>query len=109
MNSQSQAENWHRAANLSELEDREPFPVDIEGEEIAIVLLDGEVYAINNVCTHEYACLSDGYVEEDRIVCQLHLAEFHIPTGKVVEEPADGDLAVYPVKVEGDDIYVQIG
>ncbi len=104
-----EGENWHRVASVAELEESEPLPVDIEGEEIAVILLNDEIYAINNVCTHEYACLSDGYIEEDRIVCQLHLAEFHIPTGKVVEEPADEDLAVYPVAVDGDDIYVQLG
>ncbi len=108
MSQPPEGENWHRVASLDELEDREPFPVDLEGEEIAIILMDGEVYAINNVCTHEYACLSDGYIEEDRIVCQLHLAEFHIPTGKVVEEPADGPLEVYQVALDGNDVYVQL-
>ena len=108
MSTPPEGENWHRVQSVSELEDREPVPIDIRGEEIAVILMDDEIYAVNNVCTHEYACLSDGYVEEDRIVCQLHLAEFHIPTGKVIEDPADEDLAVYPVAIDGDDIFVQI-
>ena len=57
-------DNWHRVASYSELEDREPLPVDIMGEEIALILLDDELHAIANICTHEYACLSDGFVED---------------------------------------------
>lgn len=101
-------DDWHYVADVGDLEDREPHPFEISGRELALVLLDGEVYAISNICTHEYACLSDGYVEEDRIVCQLHLAEFHIPTGKAVEDPADIDLHVYPVKLVEQGVYVQI-
>ena len=103
-----EGEAWHCVATRNELEDSEPFPVDVKGEELAIVQLGDDIYAINNICTHEYACLSDGYVEEDRIVCQLHLAEFHIPTGKAVEEPAVEDLKTYPVVVDGNDIYVKV-
>ena len=95
-------------AKLSELEDEEPFAVDVAGEEIALVMLNGELYAINNVCTHEYACLSDGYVEDGRIVCPLHLAEFEIATGAAVEDPAEEDLRTYPVQIVDGDVYVQI-
>ncbi len=101
-------ENYHAVASLSDLEDRVPFPVDIGAEEIALVLLDDSIYAINNVCTHEYACLSDGYIEEDRIVCPLHLAEFSVITGKVVEDPAEEDLQTYAVKVVDDQVYVKV-
>lgn len=96
------------AVNLSELEDREPYPVDIAGEEIMLVLMDDEVCAVNNICTHEYACLSDGYLEEDRIVCPLHAAEFDIRTGEALEDPADVDLDTYQVTIEDDEVFVDI-
>jgi len=101
-------ENSHCAAKLSDLEDEVPYAVDISGEELALILLNDEVYAISNVCTHEYACLSDGYIEDGRIVCPLHLAEFDIATGAVVEDPAEDDLKTYPVKIVDGDVYVQI-
>lgn len=101
-------ENCHYAAELSDLDDREPYPVDIAGEEIALVLMDEEIFAINNICTHEYACLSDGYIEDDRIVCPLHLAEFEVRTGAVVEEPAETDLQTYTVVVAEGKVYVQL-
>lgn len=101
-------ENCHYAAELTDLDDREPYPVDIAGEEIALVLMDEEIFAINNICTHEYACLSDGYIEDDRIVCPLHLAEFEVRTGAVVEEPAETDLQTYTVVVAEGKVYVQL-
>ena len=101
-------ENYHAVASMSDLEDRVPYPVDVGAEEIALVLMDENVYAISNVCTHEYACLSDGYIEEDRIVCPLHLAEFSVTTGEVIEEPAEEDLQTYSVKVVADQVYVKV-
>ena len=104
----SNAGSGEFVAKLSELEDRVPHPVDVKGEEIALVLMDDKVYAINNICTHEYACLSDGYVDDDRIVCPLHLAEFEVTTGKVVEDPAEEDLQTYAVTVADENIYIKI-
>ena len=104
----SNLENYHAVVSVSELEDRIPYPVDIGADEIAIVSMDGEIFAISNICTHEYACLSDGYVEENRIVCPLHLAEFDITTGAVIEEPAEEDLQTYSVKVVEGQVYVKV-
>lgn len=101
-------ENYHAAVSVSELEDRIAHPVDIGADEIAIILMDGEIYAISNICTHEYACLSDGYVEGNNIVCPLHLAEFDVTTGAAVEEPAEDDLQTYSVKVVDGQVYVKV-
>lgn len=76
--------------------------------EIALCKVDDNIYALNNICTHEYACMSDGFIDGDVIECPLHQAQFHIPTGKVLSSPAVVDLQTYPVKVEDDDVYVQI-
>ena len=100
-------DNWHRVASFSELEDREPLPVDILGEEIALILLDDELHAISNICTHEYACLSDGYVEDTLIVCPIHMAEFDIATGEVRCDPAEENLQTYEVSVDDNDVYVR--
>ncbi len=101
-------DDYKFAVNLSELEDRVPFPVDIGADEIAIVMMDDEIYALSNVCTHEYACLSDGYVEEDRIVCPLHLAEFSVTTGEVLQDPAEENLKTYLVKIVDDQVLIKI-
>lgn len=97
---------WHRVANRTKLKVNEPIGVEIGDKLIGIYLLEGTVYAIGNLCTHEYALLSEGFVEGDCVECPLHGARFGIKTGKAMSEPADTDVPTYAVKIEGDDIFV---
>ena len=82
--------------------------MDVGDLEIALCSVGDTIYAFNNICTHEYACMSDGFIDGDIIECPLHQARFHIPTGKVVSPPADIDLEIYRVKVIKTQVYVQI-
>ncbi len=82
--------------------------VFVGDEEIAVYNVEGEYFATHGVCTHENVGLADGFVEGDLIECPLHSACFEIKTGKAVNPPAEIDLKTYPVKVEGDTIYVGI-
>lgn len=97
-----------RVAGLSQLAEGVPLAVEVQGEPVALFLLDGDVYATHDVCTHQYALLSDGYVEDGCVECPLHQAQFDIPTGKALSAPATTDLRCYPVKVEGGDVFVQV-
>ena len=99
---------WHRVAKTSEVTDDEPKAVQVGAEYIALYKVDGTFYATDDVCTHEFASLSEGFVEGDVIECPLHAGQFHIPTGKALSPPVEEDLRTFPVKVEGDDIYVQV-
>jgi len=99
---------WHRVASRSKLTPGNPLAVEVGDKLIGLYLIDDTVYAIGNLCTHEFAILTEGFVEGDAIECPLHQARFSIKTGKVLSEPADADVASYPVKVEGDDIYVGV-
>ncbi|QBR01364.1 non-heme iron oxygenase ferredoxin subunit [Paraburkholderia pallida] len=96
------------AANLSELVEDEPLPVKLGEEHIALYLLDGEVRATHNVCTHQFALLSDGYTEDGCIECPLHQGKFDIRTGAAVCAPVTQPIRVYPVHVEGDAIMVDL-
>jgi nitrite reductase/ring-hydroxylating ferredoxin subunit len=80
----------------------------VDGRRIALCNVDGEFFAIDDVCTHAYASLADGYIEGDQVECPLHGACFDIRTGKVKSAPASVDLKTYPVKVEGDRIKVGV-
>jgi NAD(P)H-dependent nitrite reductase small subunit len=101
-------ENWQRAAALSELSDTDGFAVKLGDRIIGLYRLDGEVYAIDDVCTHEFAQLSQGFVEDGAIECPLHQARFDIRTGRCLAPPATEDLRSYPVKVAGNDVYVKV-
>jgi nitrite reductase/ring-hydroxylating ferredoxin subunit len=99
---------WHRVASRSKLTPANPLAVEIGDKLIGLYLLGGTVHAIGNLCTHEFALLTEGFIEGDAIECPLHQARFSIKTGKVLSEPADTDVPSYPVKVDGDDIYVGV-
>lgn len=104
----SDSVTWHRVASRSKLTSATPLAVEVGDKLIGLYLLDDAVYAIGNLCTHEFALLTEGFIEGDAIECPLHQARFSIKTGKVQSEPADTDVPSYPVKVSGDDIYVGI-
>lgn len=99
---------WKRAVAVAQVEQDDLIGVTIEGREIAVYNLKGRFYATDNVCTHEYACLSDGFVIDDIIECPLHQGRFHIPTGAPKGAPVHLPLRTYPVKVEGGEVFVGI-
>ena len=99
---------WHLAAKADEVEDDVPSLVQVGDLQIALCRLGEEFFAVDNICTHEYACFTDGFIEGDEVECPLHQARFDIRTGKATSPPATVDLRTYPVKREGDDIYVQV-
>ena len=100
--------NWVRVAATSQLGEDEALGVLVEGNPVALYRSGGELFATDDVCTHAYALLSDGFVEDGCNECPLHQARFDLRTGKVLCEPATEDLKTYPVRVEGDSIYVGI-
>lgn len=97
---------FHKVATTSDLDEDEAMQIVVEGKEIALINLGGELFALDDICTHAYASMSDGYIEGDCIECPLHGAQFDIKTGKAVTPPATEDLASYGVKVEDGDVYV---
>lgn len=99
-------DGWQWIATLSQLRDDEPYPAKLGETPIALYLLDGQVYAIDDICTHEYALLSQGFIEGCTIECPLHQATFDIRTGKCLAAPATVDLHFYSVRIEGNDVYV---
>lgn len=82
--------------------------VEVDGKEILLSNLGGEVYAVDGICTHEYAKLSQGFILEERVVCQLHLSQFDLRTGEVYNPPASVPLKRYNVKIEEGHIFVEI-
>ena len=97
---------FHTVATTDQLEEDEAMQVLVEGKEVSIINLGGQFYAMDDICSHAYASMSDGYIEGDCIECPLHGAQFNIKTGKAETPPATVDLATYEVKVDGTNILV---
>ncbi|MCH9675214.1 MAG: non-heme iron oxygenase ferredoxin subunit [Gammaproteobacteria bacterium] len=75
---------------------------------LAVINVNGEFFAIANECTHGAGVLTDGFVDEDVIVCPVHAGEFHIPSGKALDLPVSEDLRTYAVWVEGADVMADL-
>lgn len=89
------------------------FRAELEGEDgpvpVAVVRAeDGELYAINDICSHGAVSLSDGEVEGTTLECWLHGSKFDLHTGALTGLPATRPVPVYPVTVEGERVLVDI-
>lgn len=94
-------------ANINEIKPGERLVVEINRKWVAIFNVDGQFYAILDVCTHDDGPLADGQLYDGYILeCPRHGATFDIRTGKVLTAPALMDVPVYRVRVEGDEIQV---
>ena len=102
------SEGWVKAAKRSALGDGEVIGVIVEGREIALYETDGDILATDDICTHAYAKLSDGWMEKGEIECPLHAGRFEIKSGKATAPPCVDDIRTYPVRIEGDEIQVKL-
>ena len=80
----------------------------VNGKELAVCNVGGTFYAIDDVCTHDGGPLGEGYLEGDQIECPRHGARFDVKTGKALTLPAVMPVNAYPVRVEGDDVQVEL-
>src|SRR5215475_6559844 len=99
---------WQKAAALSELSEGGVIGVHVGATPLALYQLDGVVYATHGICTHAMAILADGFVEDGKIECPLHQALFDIKSGKALSGPATEDLRTFAVKIDGDDVLVDL-
>lgn len=83
-------------------------PVDIESKRLMIVNVDGELHAVDRICTHEEADLSTGFLVGSVVTCPLHLSRFDVISGEVQNQPALSPLKTYGLKVEGTSVYVAL-
>lgn len=97
-----------KVANLSDLPEGKGVCVQVNGRRVALFLVDGEVYAIDDICSHAEASLSEGELDGYEVECPLHGALFDIRTGRALCLPAFAPVDRFDVKVEGDDVLVAV-
>jgi len=76
--------------------------------EIAVFNLDGDFFAIEDVCSHDGGELASGACDGDQIICPRHGARFCIRDGRALTPPAYEDIESFPVRLEGDMVQVDI-
>jgi nitrite reductase/ring-hydroxylating ferredoxin subunit len=101
---------WHRVAMLDEIAPSGGRTFEPDGREVAVFRCGGELFAVSAMCTHASGYLHEGAVDAERCVveCPLHYAEFDLRTGEVLAGPADEALDVFPVKLEGNEVLVEL-
>jgi 3-phenylpropionate/trans-cinnamate dioxygenase ferredoxin component len=104
-----------RVCSLTDIKDPGSLRVELDGgdpDAIAVVRFEGEVFAIEDVCSHAEVPLSEGDVEEfhgaPTIECWLHGSCFDLTSGRPTNLPATEPVPVYPVRVDGDDVFVDV-
>ena len=104
---------FERVCGLSEVPENGALRVELADVDVAVVRYDGDVYAIQDVCSHAEVPLSEGDVEEldgaPTIECWLHGSCFDLRTGKPTNPPAMDPIATYPVTVRDGAVYVSLG
>jgi len=95
-----------RVATLADVPAGTLRVVACDGRSLALANVEGALYAIDNVCTHDNGPLGEGTLRGARIVCPRHGAAFDARSGRVLTLPAVRSVRAYPVTVEGDTIYV---
>ena len=96
----TQGNNAHKLIRLDQLKPGVPHRVEHNKQGVLLCRVDAQVYAVHDTCTHEDISLSLGVLCEYRLRCPLHGSEFDIRSGKVLDEPADTDLATFPVYIK---------
>jgi 3-phenylpropionate/trans-cinnamate dioxygenase ferredoxin subunit len=91
-----------RLLKVTELINGSMRRVEHQGKVYLLCRVADQIYAIDDLCTHEDVSLSLGALCEHRLRCPLHGSEFDIRTGQVLDEPADENLKTYPVTVIDD-------
>ena len=94
-----------KVAKTSDLNPGDKMLVEYDDEEVGLFNIDGEFYAISDVCTHDDGPLVEGKLDGDCIICPRHGARFNIKTGAQTM-PAFAPVPLYEVKIEGDDILI---
>lgn len=98
--------SFEAVCEMSDLVETEPRKAEVQGVTIAVVLTEGEVFAINDTCSHGAVSLAEGDVNGCTLECWLHGSEFDLRTGRPLSLPATEPVAVYPVKVEDGTVFV---
>jgi glycine betaine catabolism B len=100
-------EDFVKVANTNDIQPSHMKEVQLDGENICLVNVEGKYYAIGNICTHEGGPLADGTLGGYVVECPWHNSKFDVRTGEVKEPPASEPEPTYQVKVDGNDILIK--
>ena len=99
---------WIKACKLEQVKDGQLFSFIHDEKKILIANQKGKIHATDLICTHADADLSTGFLSDEGVRCPLHLSVFNLYDGCPQNLPAETALGVYNVKIDDNEIYVEI-
>ena len=96
-----------KVARVEDIAPGEKRIFEVDGALVVVINLDGQFYAIEDVCTHDGGPLGEGRLEGAQIICPRHGARFDVRTGDALTLPAFEPVPTFEVKVEGGDVLVE--
>ncbi|GIW07200.1 MAG: hypothetical protein KatS3mg060_2005 [Dehalococcoidia bacterium] len=100
------AEGFVAVADADAVKEGDVIEVKVNEQPVALARVDGQLYAVGAICTHQYANLTEGSLEGQILTCPLHNSGFNIRTGQPILLPATEPLPTYEVRVEGGKVLV---
>lgn len=97
-----------RVAALADVTPGTPQLVDANGTPVVLVRVGDRVHALANTCAHQGGPLSEGKLSGTRLACPWHGWMYDVRTGQCLFPQRGGPVPSYPVRVEGDDVFVEI-
>lgn len=94
--------DWVNVVRKEDLLPGDKVVVDIDDVEIAVFNINGDILAVEDICSHDGGELASGELEGDAIICPRHGAKFCLRTGAVLAAPAYEPIAVFPVRIDND-------
>lgn len=95
-------------ASASDLPPGSAKAFEIQGKKIAVFNVEGALYAIDDTCPHADAPLSEGEVQDGKVTCPWHAAEFDLKTGEVLCPPAVEGVNAYQVTEEDGKLFIEL-
>ena len=102
------SDDWKLVCKVEDIEMEDLIRFDHDDKTFCVYRLEDGFYATDGICTHEAVHLEEGLVMDSEIECPMHQSIFDIKSGKAVSPPACDDLKTYPVKVENEEVYINI-
>ncbi len=101
---------WIKTCNENMLANGELLEFDYNNKKILVTKIRDKIYVTDRICTHQYADLSTGFLnqEEKTITCPLHFSIFSLENGKPQNPPAVLSLKVYENKIEDNFVYIKV-
>jgi nitrite reductase/ring-hydroxylating ferredoxin subunit len=99
---------WIKVCDYKSLKSGEMLDFDLNDKKILLVNINNNIYASDRICTHAYADLSTGFLNESEktVTCPLHMSAFDLQNGHPLNLPAKDPLKIYKTKKENNSIFV---